>query len=71
MFVVFRQNGTTCFTLAAAGRYPYTGALGLLGERDKEVVQASLDRVNAGEIAERPFSAISDGQRCEFGSRIG
>ena len=53
----------TCRDVVATGRYPYTGALGLLGERDKEVVQASLDRVNAGEIAERPFSAISDGQR--------
>ena len=46
----------TCRDVVATGRYPYTGALGLLGERDKEVVQASLDRVNAGEIAERPFS---------------
>ena len=53
----------TCRDVVATGRYPYTGALGLLSERDKEVVQASLDRVNAGEIAERPFSAISDGQR--------
>ena len=53
----------TCRDVVATGRYPYTGALGLLGEQDKRIVQASLDRVNAGEIADRPFSAISDGQR--------
>lgn len=53
----------TCRDVVATGRYPYTGALGLLGERDKKIVQAALDRVNAGEIADRPFSAISDGQR--------
>ncbi len=53
----------TCRDVVATGRYPYTGALGLLGEKDKKIVQASLDRVNAGEIADRPFSAISDGQR--------
>ena len=53
----------TCRDVVATGRYPYTGALGLLGDQDKRIVQASLDRVNAGEIADRPFSAISDGQR--------
>ena len=53
----------TCRDVVATGRYPYTGALGLLGEKDKKIVQSSLDRVNAGEIADRPFSAISDGQR--------
>ena len=53
----------TCRDVVATGRYPYTGVLGLLGEKDKRIVHASLDRVNAGEIADRPFSAISDGQR--------
>ena len=53
----------TCRDVVATGRYPYTGALGLLGEKDKKIVQSCLDRVNAGEIADRPFSAISDGQR--------
>ena len=54
----------TCRDVVATGRYPYTGALGLLGERDKEVVQASLDRVNAGEIAERPSAMASGRESC-------
>ena len=32
----------TCWDVAAAGRYPYTGRLGLLGAEDKEKVRESL-----------------------------
>ena len=30
---------TTCFDMAAAGRYPYTGRLGILSEQDKQQVR--------------------------------
>ena len=53
----------TCRDVVATGRYPYTGALGLLSEEDKRIVRESMERVNAWEIEDRPFSAISDGQR--------
>lgn len=53
----------TCRDVVSTGRYPYTGALGLLGDEDKKIVEESMERVNALEIADRPFSAISDGQR--------
>ncbi len=53
----------TCEDVAAAGRYPYTGRLGVLTEKDWEMVRASLKLVHAEELAETPFSSISDGQR--------
>ena len=53
----------TCRDVAATGRYPYTGRLGILSEEDEKKVQAALEKVHAEEIAERDFNAISDGQR--------
>jgi iron complex transport system ATP-binding protein len=53
----------TCFDVAAAGRYPYTGMLGILSESDKEIVRDALRTVGALELANRSFSEISDGQR--------
>ena len=53
----------TCEDVVSTGRYPYTGRLGLLGEEDKKIVKEALEQVDAMDIADRPFSAISDGQR--------
>ena len=58
-----RPEMMTCFELAAAGRYPYTGSFGLLTPRDREIVKEALARVHALDIADRDISAISDGQR--------
>lgn len=58
-----RPELMTCRELVSAGRYPYTGSFGVLTDRDREVVAASLARVHASDIADRDFSAISDGQR--------
>ena len=58
-----RPEMMTCFELAAAGRYPYTGSFGLLTPRDREIVNSALARVHALDIADRDISAISDGQR--------
>ena len=54
---------TTCFELVSAGRYPYTGRLGVLSAEDKRQVWAALETVGARELAERDFNCISDGQR--------
>ena len=54
---------TTCFDMAAAGRYPYTGRLGILSEQDKMQVRDALHLVQADELADRDFTKISDGQR--------
>ena len=53
----------TCRDMVSTGRYPYTGRLGLLSEEDKRIVQEALEQVDGTEIADRPFSDISDGQR--------
>ena len=58
-----RPGLITCFEVAAAGRYPYTGRLGLLTAADRKKVHNALARVHAADLAERQFSQISDGQK--------
>lgn len=53
----------TCRDVAAVGRYPYTGRLGLLTDADEAKVDAALAAVQALELRDRDFNAISDGQR--------
>lgn len=58
-----RPELMTCRELVSAGRYPYTGSFGLLTAHDKEIVDLSLERVHASEIADKFVTEISDGQR--------
>lgn len=58
-----RPELMTCFDVAATGRYPYTGRLGLLSQEDREKTLQSLELVHAADLAGRDFSQISDGQR--------
>lgn len=53
----------TCRDVAAAGRYPYTGRLGLLSEEDQRAVDQALELVHGTDLGDRPFDRISDGQR--------
>ena len=53
----------TCFDVAATGRYPYTGRLGILSREDREKVSQCLELVHASGLADQDFSRISDGQR--------
>ena len=53
----------TCFDVAATGRYPYTGRLGILTREDREKTARALELVHAADLADRDFSQISDGQR--------
>lgn len=53
----------TCRDVAAAGRYPYTGRLGLLSEEDQRAVDQTLELVHGTDLRDRPFDRISDGQR--------
>ncbi len=53
----------TCRDIVAAGRYPYTGRLGLLTKEDEKKVAESLTAVHALDISEKQFHEISDGQR--------
>ncbi len=53
----------TCQDIVATGRYPYTGRMGVLTAEDEAKVDEALEAVNAREISNRDFNAISDGQR--------
>ena len=53
----------TCRDVVGTGRYPYTGRMGILTDRDREKIQEAIELVNAAEIADRDFSEISDGQK--------
>lgn len=53
----------TCRDVVAAGRYPYTGRLGLLDAEDRAKVDAAMEAVRVSELSDRDFEAISDGQR--------
>ena len=67
MAVVLTQRAKpelmTCRDVVSSGRYPYTGRLGILQPEDQAIVERSLEQVGGMEFADRPFSAISDGQR--------
>ena len=58
-----RMELTTCFDFVSAGRYPYTGRLGILSAEDKQQVHKALELVGAARLAGREFNRISDGQR--------
>lgn len=53
----------TCRDVVAAGRYPYTGKIGMLTEEDNQKIDEAMEKVHALDLATKDFSAISDGQR--------
>lgn len=58
-----RPELMTCWDVAASGRYPYTGRLGILSPEDARKVEEALSSVQALDLRRRSFDAISDGQR--------
>lgn len=53
----------TCGDVAATGRYPYTGTLGILTAQDKQIVREAMELVGAAHLYDTDFRQISDGQR--------
>lgn len=53
----------TCEEVVSLGRYPYTGRLGILSEKDKKTVRDTMELVHVTELADRSYDQISDGQR--------
>lgn len=53
----------TCWDVVSAGRYPYTGRLGILTAADRAKVSEAMELVQAGDLRDREFTRISDGQR--------
>lgn len=58
-----RTELMTCEDVVSTGRYPYTGALGILSAKDREKVHEAMEMVHALDLKDRDFTAISDGQR--------
>lgn len=58
-----RPELMNCGDVVAMGRYPHTGRLGLLAETDRHAIGQAMDIVGIADLAERPFSNVSDGQR--------
>lgn len=52
----------TVFDIVAMGRYPYTGFMGKLEDHDKRLVWDALLMVDAGDLADRRFIELSDGE---------
>ena len=61
-----RTELTTCFEVAAAGRYPYTGRLGILSDEDKQQVRDALHLVQADELAARDFAKSATVSASEY-----
>jgi len=58
-----RPELMTCRDVVSAGRYPYTGRLGLLTPEDRGKVDQALALVRGEELADQDFTRVSDGQR--------
>ncbi len=53
----------TCLEVVATGRYPHTNHFGKLSEEDHEIINKSLEMVNACDLSDSNFSELSDGQK--------
>lgn len=53
----------TVYDMVAAGRYPHLSPLAPLSREDLEAVQRALDQCGLTELAERPISGVSGGER--------
>lgn len=58
-----RPELMTCWDVVSAGRFPYTGRLGILSAEDREKVREALRQVHGEELAAQSFAQVSDGQR--------
>ncbi len=59
----FDSGYFSVFDIVAFGRYPYTDARGALSDRDVAAVEAAIASAGLAELAGRPFSELSDGER--------
>ena len=53
----------TCRELVSAGRYPYTGRLGILSRQDRAAAEKAMEQVGVTALRDRDFTRLSDGQR--------
>ena len=53
----------TCWDVAAAGRYPYTGRFGMLTKEDHDKIEEAMELVHVSDLKDCDFTCVSDGQR--------
>lgn len=53
----------SCAEMVAMGRYPYTNGIGTLSDEDIKIVNSAIELTEIGDIADKSFLKISDGQR--------
>ena len=53
----------TCEDIVSAGRYPYTGRLGLLSPDDRRIVSEAMELTGISPLRDTDINCISDGQR--------
>ena len=56
-------GGMLAYDLVALGRYPHTGWMGQLRERDHAMVRWAIHAAGADALADRPVGELSDGER--------
>jgi len=49
--------------VVSTGRYPYTNHFGKLDKKDIEIIDKSIDLVNANNLKDKVFEDMSDGER--------
>ena len=54
-----RAELMTCKDVVESGRYPYTGRLGILSQRDRDIVQETFRLVDGVELVNQDFNRIS------------
>lgn len=57
-----RTEMLTCQDIVETGRYPYTGRMGLLSEKDRAIVERYLKLTSTWEIRDKDFMQTSDGK---------
>lgn len=58
-----KEGYLTAFDVAAMGRYPHTGKMGILSDKDREIVKKALQLTESYELADVSFQELSDGQK--------
>ena len=53
----------SCYEMVSTGRHPYTGFFGSLSGEDESKIRESMELMGVADLADRPFTNISDGQR--------
>lgn len=53
----------TCWDVVAAGRYPYTSSMGIIDEKNSQIINETIRNCDIEELSDKDFSKISDGQK--------